>query len=378
VKKGWNLIALGDVCDIYQPQTISMREMTQTGPYKVFGANGVIGNYDKYNHENSEILVTCRGATCGSVNISEPKMWITGNSMVIHSKTENLHRKFLYYVLKNIKFSQIISGTAQPQITRTTLSPLKIPLPSLAEQIHIAEIIDKQMSAVEKAKVATKAQLEAAKALPAAYLREVFNSPEAQKWPKKKLEDISRVFAGGSAPQGKEHFDPGGPPFVRVSDVGATKRTTFLIDIYDHLSEKALKEHALVFAKKGTVIFPKSGAAVTTNNRAILGVDAYIVSHLMAIEPKENIVSSLWLYWVLCQIDMVGYSDNPAYPSLKQSTVGKIQILLPPLHEQNRILSILKDQMVFTEKVKIALEGKLDVIDKFSNALLRKAFNGEL
>ena len=32
------------------------------GEFPVFGANGVIGKYDKYNHEDAQLLVTCRGA----------------------------------------------------------------------------------------------------------------------------------------------------------------------------------------------------------------------------------------------------------------------------------------------------------------------------
>lgn len=47
--------------------------MIKNGKYPVFGANGIIGKYDKFNHKNSELLITCRGATCGSVNISIPK-----------------------------------------------------------------------------------------------------------------------------------------------------------------------------------------------------------------------------------------------------------------------------------------------------------------
>ena len=41
---------LGELCDIYQPKTISIRELTEDGKFLVYGANGVIGRYDKFNH----------------------------------------------------------------------------------------------------------------------------------------------------------------------------------------------------------------------------------------------------------------------------------------------------------------------------------------
>ncbi len=121
---------LGDVCDLYQPKTISTSQLIPDGNYPVYGANGVIGRFDKFNHEDSEILVTCRGATCGTVNISQPFSWINGNAMVVRPKHEWLRRDFLALVLKSINYEKVITGTAQPQITRAPLSKVEIIVPS--------------------------------------------------------------------------------------------------------------------------------------------------------------------------------------------------------------------------------------------------------
>ena len=99
--------------------------MTDDGEYTVFGANGVIGKYDKYNHEEPQLLITCRGATCGSVNISTPKSWINGNAMVVRPKDNSIDLKFLEYMFRGgIDLSETISGAAQPQITRQSLNPV--------------------------------------------------------------------------------------------------------------------------------------------------------------------------------------------------------------------------------------------------------------
>lgn len=199
--------------------------------------------------------------------------------------------------------------------------------------------------------------------------------PKGWKWVK--LGEVARIFAGSAAPQGKEFFSSDGPPFVRVSDLGRHGRTIKLMETSDRLSEKALKECQLVPAKKGTVLFPKSGAAIMTNNRAILGRNAYIVSHLIAVEPTDE-ATSLWLYWSLCCIDMMEYSDNTGYPSLKQSVVESIEIPLPPLSEQKRITAILNEQLAAVEKARQAAKAQLNEINALSASLLRKAFQGEL
>ena len=137
----WVEKSLGETCEMYQPKTIGTKDLVPDGPYPVFGANGVIGRYDKFNHEEPQLLVTCRGATCGSVNISEPNSWITGNAMVVRPLDHSLDLKFLEFVFRGgIDISIAITGAAQPQITRTNLSPLLIRFPkSVAEQTKLAE-----------------------------------------------------------------------------------------------------------------------------------------------------------------------------------------------------------------------------------------------
>jgi len=110
--------------------------------YPVYGANGVIGFYNEYNHEKPTLLITCRGATCGELNICQPYSYVTGNAMCLDDIDEKqTDLNFLYYALKKRGFEDVISGSAQPQITREGLSYVKIPLPPLTEQKRIASLL---------------------------------------------------------------------------------------------------------------------------------------------------------------------------------------------------------------------------------------------
>ena len=149
IPKNWAWCRLGELCDIYQPKTITTKEITKSGKYKVFGANGVIGYYDKYNHDFEEVAVTCRGATCGTVNMTEAKSWITGNAMVIKPLNSYLSKKYLFYYLKNSNMEDIITGSAQPQITKTKIEKLLFITPPLAEQKRIVEKIEEIFSVLE-------------------------------------------------------------------------------------------------------------------------------------------------------------------------------------------------------------------------------------
>lgn len=137
----YTFYTLSEIAIMYQPQTITQQEMNDNAPYKVFGANGHIGYYHDFNHEDSEVLITCRGATCGEINMSEPKSWITGNAMVVKLQKTDILKDYLFNILKTLNLDSIITGSAQPQITRENLKKFRIPIPPIEKQNEITEKI---------------------------------------------------------------------------------------------------------------------------------------------------------------------------------------------------------------------------------------------
>src|SRR5207249_5452049 len=73
---------------------------------------------------------------------------------------------------------------------------------------------------VGRARASADAQLEAAKTHPAAHLRAVFSSPEAQQWPRKGLGELAARISKGESPawQGYE-YTLDGPRFIRSENV---------------------------------------------------------------------------------------------------------------------------------------------------------------
>ncbi len=108
-------------------------------------------------------------------------------------------------------------GSTISGLTRDFARSLEIPLAPLSEQKRIAAILNEQMAAVDRARAAAKRRLEAAKALPAAYLRAAFDSPEAQKWPKKRLGDIAMIVQNGIYKSAE--FYGRGCPFLRMYNI---------------------------------------------------------------------------------------------------------------------------------------------------------------
>ncbi|MGC9269888.1 restriction endonuclease subunit S, partial [Acidiphilium sp.] len=138
----WSSKLLGEISSLYQPATISAQQLKEVG-FPVYGANGIVGFYDRANHEKWQITITCRGSTCGTVNRTVDKCWITGNAMVVNVENNpHIDKVFLYHLLKSQDFNLCITGSGQPQIVRTPLKMYPLAFPSSKnEQSAIAAIL---------------------------------------------------------------------------------------------------------------------------------------------------------------------------------------------------------------------------------------------
>lgn len=152
-------------------------------------------------------------------------------------------------------------------------------------------------------------------------------------WIKTNLDSISTITSGSSAPQGEEFFKNGKYPFVRVADMGKLN-TVYLNNAEDHVNELGIKK--LKLFPKGSILFTKSGASTHLNQKAILGMNSYVVSHIGIIHPLGKIPSE-WIYYFLKTIDFKLLTHATTLPSLPLSKIKNLEIHLSPLNEQKRI-----------------------------------------
>ena len=333
MREDWEYKELGEVCDIYQPKTISNEMLVKGGKYPVYGANGTIGFYNRYNHTDSEILLTCRGATCGTINVSQPYSWINGNAMVIHRKSDYLDFKYLYFLMTSLDYSLIINGAAQPQITRARLAPIQVAIPPKSTQLSIVSELDKLNELIR----IKKEQLKDYDALAQSIFYEMFGDPvENEKgWEVKELIEIvspeCKISYGIVQPG--EHVDDG-VSIVRPVDMVSTfiskeglKKTTK--EISNSYSRTILSGKELLICVRGTtgvvslVDESLQGANVTRGIAPLLfseNVERWFMYYQFKSSSVSGVISSLTRGIALKQINM--------------SDLRKIRLILPPLSLQ--------------------------------------------
>lgn len=118
---------LAEIADIRQGRYLAPTQMFDSASVEalipVWGANGVLGYTEKPTYTYRVPLVTCRGNGCGLVQWPNEKSYISNNAMGVEPKTKTKSdSNYLYYSLLACDFSDVITGSAQPQITVSHLS----------------------------------------------------------------------------------------------------------------------------------------------------------------------------------------------------------------------------------------------------------------
>ena len=383
MREDWIETEIISVANLYQPKTISSKMLVENGKYAVYGANGVIGCYHKYNHEEAEFLITCRGATCGNVHITKPYSWINGNAMVVQPfKKQLLSLDYLKYVFTNKgRVQKAISGSAQPQITRTTLSPIRIPLAPLPEQRAIVAKIEELFSELDKGEEDLKKAQEQLKIYRQAVLNKAFEAEVIRKSPKQKLSSVTDKIGSGSTPRGgRNSYKSEGIPLVRSLNIH------FDYIKYDGLAfidEEQASKLKNVVINEGDVLLNITGASIGRVNIAPAEFDGGRVNqHVSIIRANSSVLLPLFLKFYIQSPLIQDWISNENYgvtrQALTKSAQENIEIPILSIHEQGLIINEIESRLSVCDNVEASICESLDKSKALRQSILKKAFEGTL
>jgi type I restriction enzyme S subunit len=157
-------------------------------------------------------------------------------------------------------------------------------------------------------------------------------------WPIKTLGEVAQVCAGNSAPQDKVLFKNGTHRFVRTSDVGQVRigRLGQSADLLNDEGARGLREF-----RAGVTLIPKSGASTFLNHRVQLTKPCFVSSHLAVVDANKKIMDDTFVFYFLQTVRSQDLIQDQSYPSLNLPAISGIEVLVPPLEEQKRIVELL-------------------------------------
>ena len=382
MKKGWENATLGEVCHVYQPQTLAQKAL-KPGPYPVFGANGQIGWHSEFNHENEELVLGCRGSV-GTVHVTPKKTWINGNAMVVRPKDSRISLELLRYAfLGGIKLGDAISGTAQPQITRASLSPLALCFPTArAQQDQLSNKLDEAFAGLAKAKENAEKNLQNARALFESHLETVFTQ-RGHRWAEKTLEEVCHKITDGTHHSPKKQLPeraPGTFPYITSKNI----RNNYMDLSGVTYIERAFHEEAYARCQPshGDVLLTKDGANTGNVTLNTLNEPFSLLSSVCLIKTDPNMLRPAFLCFYLQSStglsSIVGQMTGAAIKRIVLKDIKKAVISFPPLKEQDSIVTKQKHLLEETQSLARLYEQKLEALESFKKSILHEAFSGNL
>ena len=320
-------------------------------------------NLDIFKVNNDDIVIAMSGATTGKVGINKTNKTLYLNQRIgkiVPLNTRALNNHFLYYILlsKVNYFYNLAGGGAQPNLSSEAIKNTIIPVPPIEVQEEIARILDK-FGELEAELEARKQQYE--------YWQE--NLFEKYKNCKKcKLNELASIYDGTHSTPNYQLF---GIPFISVENINNIYSSNKFISLEDYEKYKIKPQKNDVFM---TRIGSIGKCAVFEDSMDL----AYYVS-LALIRPNNDIILSKYLkYYLESNIgkkELYKKTLLHAVPiKINKDDIGKIQILVPSLGEQEQIVTILDkfDKLVndISEGLPAEIELRKKQYEYYRNKLL--------
>jgi type I restriction enzyme S subunit len=154
IPKDWKVVKLGEVVEIWDKYRIPVKENERKpGPYPYCGANGIIDYIDGYTHDGEFVLLAEDGGFFGrfekSAYIMRGKFWANNHVHVLKAIKGTIISEFLMHYLNFTDLTPFITGSTRPKLNQEAMKKIPIALPSLVEQMKIAEILSKVDRTIE-------------------------------------------------------------------------------------------------------------------------------------------------------------------------------------------------------------------------------------
>ncbi|MFV0144910.1 restriction endonuclease subunit S [Empedobacter falsenii] len=366
------LVNLVDICDPKQWKTISKKVISEQGSYPVYGANGKMGYYDKFNHQYPTLLIGCRG-TCGSLHITDEFSYTNGNAMSLDNLKDSVDIKFLYYYLSFRGFNDVISGGVQKQITRENLKRVKVPLPSLEEQKAIAARLDK----ADEIRQLNQQIINHYDELIQALFIDMFGDPVKNEkgWEKKKFGELGNFKNGLNYNKVDKGYK------IKVIGVGDFKNywkiennnkiSTIDIDSRPN-NEFNLKVNDLVFVRSNGNKDLVGRCIIYKNN--ILDEDVSFSGFCIRFRSESNLLNPNFLIHKLQlkSFRKVVFKNGRGanIQNINQQLLSNIKLYIPPIKLQNQFAERVEKIEAQKELAVQALQQSEDLF----NSLLQQAF----
>jgi putative type I restriction enzyme specificity protein len=319
---------LGEVVELKRGRVLSKTFLQDNkGNYPVYSSqtalNGEIGRISTYDFNQEALTWTTDGANAGTVFYRKGKFSITNVcGLITIDDTNELNYKFLFYWLSVEAQKYVYAGMGNPKLMSNQVAKILIPLPPLSVQEEIVRILDKFTTLEAE----LEAELDCRKRQYEYYRNQLLSFDMLNKREQrlnnvniKSLEEIVEIKRGRR--------------LVRKELSGTGRYAVF----QNSMTPLGYFDNSNVDGDSTFII--SAGAA---GEIGYSSVDFWAADDIYYFIPSTMVCSKYLYYFLLTKQSAIkGQVRRASVPRLAKSAFAKIQIPIPSLSEQHRIVSIL-------------------------------------
>lgn len=373
-------VLIKDICKINSGKSIKAAKIKSDyikGLYPCYGGNGLRGFVDLYNHDAGKPIIGRVGAQCGNIHYSKTPFYATEHALVVTITSDKINPIWLCRQLTEMSLGQYAEGAAQPVIAASKLLNLHINIPPLAEQERIVSILDKAFEKIDAIKANAEENLANAKALFQAALKKELTPKDG--WEEKTIKQITTVVTDGDhqpPPKASE-----GIPFITISNINKEEHIVDFSNTYYVPNEyyDSLKEERKPIT--GDILYTVTGS---------FGIPVYITDnrkfcfqrHIALVRSNTSIVLPRFIYYWFMSPTAKNLAEDAANGAAQRTvslnSLRGFSFFVPSIEKQQILVRKFDNLFSKCRKLEKNCQAVIAECDALKQAILRKAFNGEL
>ena len=401
----WEVKRLSYMALLKSGDSITSEQIAEGGEYPVFGGNGLRGYYPEFTHEGTYILIGRQGALCGNINYASGRFWASEHAVVVNPLS-SFAVKWLGELLYAMNLNQYSVSAAQPGLSVSQISSLKIPVPPAIEQTAIADFLDRETGRIDTL-AAKKRRLVAllkeqrtalisctvTRGLPEAAAREFGLEPHTsfkgsgiewlgevpEGWEVVPIFRITKTIQTG--PFGSQlhsaDYIEGGIPLVNPAHIRAGKVVPDELSSVDEMTAIRLSRHRLrdsdiVMGRRGEI-----GRCAVIGSKEVgwlCGTGSLVVRLRNTSAAYFASIISGAGFSNLLELNAVGTTMLNLNPTI----VGRMLVPVPPLPEQTAIATYLDRETTKIDQLIEKVEAAIARLQEYRTALITAAVTGKI
>ena len=289
---------------------------------------------------------------------------------------DNYNPKFVYYALISPSFQQEVTKIANsakatlPIISKGKWEVLSFPIPSLSEQQQIVERLDAAFAKIDALKSNAQKQLDEARALFQASLKEILEPKEG--WEEKKLGEICDFRSGFAFKSNR--FTKIGEPIIRISDIQNEEIVDSNLVYFDPKSYTEDLSKYLIYPDD--ILIAMSGGTtgkigINTSNRTY-----YLNQRVGVFRENKKYLNHRYLFYFLHtkSEESLRIAAGAAQPNLSTAQIKSFIVPISSLSEQQSIVDTLDSLKFKVDRLQENFDKISQECDALKQAILREIF----